>query len=366
MSELNAANAKLEVAQQELYRLSERANSVSQRLLEHRAAVLSFSMRSLEKKAAMAAGNANSTDTDSESSTELAGEMSPASTAATSLSMAAPRKFDGAHLYAGHADAIVPTTLTSPRASANSEIRLKQAGEAVEAGKKRIVELEREMEMLGLEKAELELAKGLELQTALERIARLQGEIQKGDGLSTQLEEERRRWDMDKRELEDRLRNAEKGPSMDREREETIIQLRAEVLSKESENRRLLDEKKAWEAEKESLRRSLTEYQTGATEEVIVAREALRALCRQNKVVPPQGDTRLITFIQAMEGHLATFDAAKDQMMEGKESLLNQLEEARREREEARKETRAMETRLKVGVETVLFLSCLKGLLTEA
>ncbi|KAG8882651.1 hypothetical protein FRB97_007997 [Tulasnella sp. 331] len=364
MEQLQAANLKLELAQQELIRLSDRANVLNQRLLEHRAGILSFSMRNLEKRAAaMASGRGRSgstDDTESEgSSTELGGEMSPASTAATSLSMAPPRKFDGAHLFAGHADAVIPSSISSPRATGTStremEHRLKQAQEAVEQGKKQIMELEREVDMLGGEKAEIETGMGRELEAARDTIGRLEKEMKEFANLSIQVaqfQDQRREWEREKEDMEDRLRSAQDAVPVQQARsaeaEDALIQLRAEVLSKDSENRRLLEERKAWEKEKESLRKSLSDYQAGATEELIVAREALRSMCRHNKIAGmPQNDAKLITFVQALEGHLATFDQAKDQMIGNREGLLNQLEEARKEREDARREARTLETRLK-------------------
>ncbi|KAG9015516.1 hypothetical protein FRB94_000121 [Tulasnella sp. JGI-2019a] len=368
IQQLQAANQKLEMAQQELFRVSDRANQLTQRLLEHRAGVLSFNMRSLEKRAAvLTSGNGagrlsgSTDDTESEgSSTELGGEMSPASTAATSLSIAPPRKFDGAHLFAGHADAVVPGSLANSRAMGMASVRamehrLKQAQEAMEEGKKHITELEREVDMLGGEKAEMEMKMGRELTAARETIGKLEHEMENFAALTMQVahfEDQRREWERDKRDMEGRLRAAEQALPIQQaksvETEEALIQLRAEVLSKDSENKRLLEERKAWEKEKESLRQSLIEYQAGATEELIVAREALRSMCRHNKVVDmPQNDAKLIDFVQALEGHISTFDQAKDEMVGSREGLLNQLEDARKEREDARKEARALETRLK-------------------
>ncbi|KAG9042037.1 hypothetical protein FS837_011428 [Tulasnella sp. UAMH 9824] len=361
LESLNAANRKVELAQQEFQRLSDRANDISRRLLEHRAGVLSFSVKSLEKKAAVLAGAApHHADTDSESSHGTGfsnGEMSPASTTATSLSIA-NKKFDGAHFFAGHAEAITPG-MNSPARVKELEEKLRQADAAVASMKKRQTELMRDLDILGLEKTEVETHMSLELQTAEERVTELEAEVQKVPDLEAQLdqlEEARRGWEKDKRDLEDRLRMAEERGlaavaeatgNRNAEVEETMIQLRAELMAKDSENKRLLDEKRAIEEEKNSLRQSLTEHQAGATQEVIVAREALRAMCRANRVVTPLGETGLLPLIQSLEAHLSTFDQAKEQMMESRERLNAELEEARREREDARREAREMETRLK-------------------
>lgn len=57
--QLDTANRKLEAAQKELWRMSERAGEVQRKLLEHRAGVLSHSVRALERKN----GTADNSDT---------------------------------------------------------------------------------------------------------------------------------------------------------------------------------------------------------------------------------------------------------------------------------------------------------------
>lgn len=353
--QLATANRKVEAAQQELFRLSERANELSRRLLEHRAGVLSFSVRSLEKKAAAAAGAPAMADTDSESSTGLSGEMSPASTTATSLSVAPHRKFDGAHFFAGHADAIAPLTV-SPARTRELEEKLKQADNALESMRKQYAEVERELEMLTLEKTQVETTMGLELQAAEEKISHLQLEVNNAAQMVDRIEEledAREAWERERRDLEDRAEAAESSQGRNAETEEAMLQLRAELMAKDAENKRLLEERRAWEAEKDSLRRSLTEYQAGATEELIAAREALRSMCRHNRLSMPANDAKLSTYITALEEHLAGFDDQKDELKEARERLNAELEDARREREEARKETRAVEAKYKVRSRTL-------------
>ena len=48
--QLNTANARVDSAQKEYWKISNRANKVHKKLMEHRAGVLSFSVRSMEKK----------------------------------------------------------------------------------------------------------------------------------------------------------------------------------------------------------------------------------------------------------------------------------------------------------------------------
>ena len=97
-SALENAERKVAAAQTELWRLQERAANIDRRLLEHRAGVLGAALAEVER--AQAKEHSNST-LDSDSSFR-----SPLSSS-SSLAVTTP-KFDGAHFFAGHEDAIVP------------------------------------------------------------------------------------------------------------------------------------------------------------------------------------------------------------------------------------------------------------------
>ncbi len=97
-SALETAERKVAAAQTELWRLQERAANISQRLLEHRAGVLGAALAETERTQAMEL-NISVADMDS-------GFRSPLSSA-SSLAVTTP-KFDRAHFFAGHEDAIVP------------------------------------------------------------------------------------------------------------------------------------------------------------------------------------------------------------------------------------------------------------------
>lgn len=97
-SALEIAERKVAAAQTELWRLQERAANIDRRLLEHRAGVLGAALAEAERAQAKEHNNFNP-DTDS-------GFRSPLSSA-SSLAVTTP-KFDGAHFFAGHEDAIVP------------------------------------------------------------------------------------------------------------------------------------------------------------------------------------------------------------------------------------------------------------------
>ena len=108
--QVEAGNRKIESVQADLWRISERANGVQRRLLEHRAAVLSHSVRSLEKKIAPPDGDST---TSGYTSPSRSSQMSPTSSSVTSMTTVSSKgRFE--HFFAGHSDAVVPHPLRHP------------------------------------------------------------------------------------------------------------------------------------------------------------------------------------------------------------------------------------------------------------
>jgi hypothetical protein len=101
-SALETAERKVAAAQTELWRLQERAANIDRRLLEHRAGVLGAALAEAERAQAKEQNNSSVLDTDSSFRSPLS--------SSSSLAVATP-KFDGAHFFAGHEDAIVPRKL---------------------------------------------------------------------------------------------------------------------------------------------------------------------------------------------------------------------------------------------------------------
>lgn len=169
--QLDAASVRVDSAQRDLSQVSSRASDVHRRLMEHRAAVLSFSVRSLERKIA-----GDDSGYESSNRSTLLSPPLPASPAG---------RFDGAHFFAGHADAVVPKRHLSADAAAAElailEDRLRAAqAEAV----KKESDMLRELSMVQLEKQEVETLMGMDLQAAEETIAALEKEIPRLESLT--------------------------------------------------------------------------------------------------------------------------------------------------------------------------------------
>ncbi|KAJ7498464.1 Up-regulated during septation-domain-containing protein [Mycena latifolia] len=354
--QLEAANKRVEAAERELQRVSGRANDIQKRLLEHRAGVLSFSVRSMERKMAPPEGN-----TDSGYNTPSGTQRSPtgSSVSGTASQAAAKPRFDGAHLFAGHADSVVPTGKgPAPAAVLELEEKLARATEALAASSAKQGELARELAAARAEKEAVESARDEEMRSAQDTIAALERELPRLEGMNEEMqtlahekaawaeeraalvreqEAERAAWDRDKAALED-------------ERLEDLTR-----LQDETERLRGVDVA--------ALQRVQSELEEGAS--------ALRALVKTYGIPMFSRDPTLPSFVTALGSHLqqlatkvethrtaqAEWEVLRRKLeddvrggLDKREALFREVEEARKEREEARKEIRAIELRIKTDV----------------
>ena len=179
--QLEAANRKVETAQKELWRISERSNDVKRKLMEHRTGVLSLSLRNLETKVA---GDAD----EGYSSSFRGSQMSP-TTSETSYS-SSRAKFEGPHLFAGHENAIQPTSprkLPSAGELQQLEEKLKSVSEQLQSAIKSRNETCRELAHVKLEKDQVETSLGLEIQALEERCDKIKRERSDVQILESQL-----------------------------------------------------------------------------------------------------------------------------------------------------------------------------------
>lgn len=210
--QLDTANKKVEVAQRELWRVSDRYNEVQRKLLEHRAGVLSRSVRNLEKQSTPT----EDTATSGYSTPNRSSQMSPVTASSvTSIQSASSKgRFDGAHLFAGHADAIGPIPRTPSRTvngSAELEEKLQSASAALEAATAKQTEMEQELSLLRLEKEQVETSLGLELHGAEDTIKSLEQRVAKMESIEDQLQalsEEQALWAQEHAELDQTRREA--------------------------------------------------------------------------------------------------------------------------------------------------------------
>ncbi|KAJ8087043.1 hypothetical protein PM082_005868 [Marasmius tenuissimus] len=313
--QLEAANKRVDAAQKELWRLSERANEVHRKLVEHRAGVLSWSVKNMEKKvnpvmngtgkgkASMNGINSGDSGYDS--------PMSPASTT-SSLNGNGNATFDGFHFFAGHANATVPSSRDiKDHASLTAEVsslesKLKAATASLAEATKKQGEMARELSMLRLEKEEVETMMSMDLQNAEETIAALEKELPALESLETELEtlrEEKTRWEREREDWE--VENERRGAEGEKV-EQAVVQ------HKDEEIRRLKAEQEELHRELERMQEDREALLRKAGEEIDEGVDAIQDIVQKHSI--PTVFTRrdsstsyamLLAMVDAIDNHLA-------------------------------------------------------------
>ncbi|KAF7332435.1 hypothetical protein MKEN_00125400 [Mycena kentingensis (nom. inval.)] len=339
--QLEAANKRVEVTERELARITQRTNEVTKRLLEHRAGVLSYSVRAMERKMAP------ETNVDSGYNTPSGTLRSPTGSSGSASVSQKPR-FDGAHFFAGHAETVVPSSRTAtPAVVTELEEKLAKATEALALSSAKQMDLARELAAALAEKE-------IEATRAQETIAALEREGAEGEELEREREaweEERGGWEEERAGWEEERAGWERErTNMEEERLEDLARLQEET---------------------ERLRGADASALKQAREDVEEGASALRELVRTYNVPMFSRDPTIPVLASSLASHLQSlatkaealtaaqteWEAARRKLEEDvrigldkREALSREVEEARREREEARKEARIAELRVKTDI----------------
>jgi hypothetical protein len=290
--QLESANRRVEVAQRELWRVSQRSNEVHKKLLEHRAGILGFSVRNLEKMASPPPPNG--TDESGYSTPNRSSQMSPTSSV-TSASTSSRARFDGAHLFAGHVDAVVPKIPKGSLSVSALEEKLRTATQAMNAATQRQAEMARELSHLRLEKEQVETTMGMELQNAEDTIRSL--EKGRSEGLDKQLEElkrEKTAWDREREILESRLEVLD-------ETSGEVTQMKQLLAdAKEKSRAEIREIRVQWEADKAQWQKE----NTRDGQELEGGVKALRTLAATHAIPVMSGNASLVGIIDSVGMHL--------------------------------------------------------------
>jgi hypothetical protein len=399
--QLETAERKVDLAQKEYWRVSERANEIDSQLVRHRAAVLALSVRSMEEKM---------------NPLQLPNSIDPTASRNRTLSPASPilpvspatARFDGAHLFAGHAAAVSPLSTRPPSQLDITvlEAKLKAATDALSTASKKQAEMTRELSMLRLEKEETQTTMDIELQSAQDTIASLEAqlvELKAGPSKDSLDQEEARSKEMESvlsakddviRSLQKRVGDAVVAGASHGEASARLVQVQEdhakELMVRDAEKRDLMSalemEKLSWsrlQSNMETEHASRTEalsleiqelrsHQEDAINEtnaqVDEASSALRQLLQTHNIVVTSLTPTLLSLVAATETHLAALASKveshaqetesweimrrklQDDIQAGldkRQDLAREVEEARHEREEARRELRLLEQRNK-------------------
>lgn len=378
---LEAANQKVQNAQTELSKLSDRHSDVQRRLLEHRSAVLSYSLNRMEAmlkpKAAETSGRTTPANLNSNANI-YGGELSPTS-AVTSMSLNSRAKFEGPHFFAGHADAAVPR-------GSSSRAQLSALEEQLAATRAEEEELKQEVARLLAAQNEAESNWSLKLSEAEDSIGELRSQLSDADASGRrvkELEYEKEEWQSQRTKFERQLAERERSNTLQSDlvkKDEEIEELRV-MLEQERQERE--DERHAWEDEKmedlarlqqemDDLRAKDAEAARSADVELDMVSERLQAVIRTHSIqlsASQRRDMSTMALVNALGSHLDSqkehnrtqsrdkeeWESTKRRLeadlatsLERRDKLLQEVEQAREERETARKEIRILEDRLRV------------------
>ncbi|KAL4081413.1 Up-regulated during septation-domain-containing protein [Scleroderma yunnanense] len=396
--QLEAAERKVAVVQKEYWRISERTSEVHRKLLEHCTGILGYSVQKIEKRINPL------TNVSSEFSVSGVTTPNRASTVSSVPSHAASSKarFEGAHLFAGHADAQVPRLPPSTSGVAALEAKLRAATESLNAANKQQAEMARELQQLQLEREQLQSTTDAEMQRANETVAALEKELPRFEELQAkynELDKERSKWEEDQAKLTAREREVERlerrlevleeksGETSEMEKMLTDIQRKAdsEMQQKEEDisalGRQIMEAREQWEAEKESMEENRLaevgvlqeELETlrismAARAELDEAVDALHELMRQHDIQHSADDRSLQTSLASLNIHLEKLSEVQDNhrmaqgeweverkrleselraQYEARETACADRERLRRERDEAKREITEMDSRIR-------------------
>ncbi|KZV66084.1 hypothetical protein PENSPDRAFT_755949, partial [Peniophora sp. CONT] len=214
---LAAAEARVDAAQRALWKLKEASGDLGVRIVQHQAAVLGATVRELEEAA-------NPDALDAGFGASLGGSASPLMSPSSNASSTAQSRFDGPHLFAGHARALAPK---APRARLGTQ------------------------ELAALESAAAELTQTREeMRIIVDELNRARDDL-------AAMEEERARWEEERAAvLRERDGWEDERATWDDERarwEDERVQVDEELAGRDEERARLDEERAAWDAERANL-----------------------------------------------------------------------------------------------------------------
>lgn len=357
------ANAKAEAAQRELLKATERAATIDRRLLEHRAAVLAHTVRTIEERSRQTQSTEAGDSSDNGTlGTTISGELSPVSTAPTSLSVSSRTKFEGPHLFAGHSDAILPSLprpLPTWKELDTLQEQLRSATEAAEVAKVQAAEYMRELSVLKLDQVELESKANVEMQRSEETITKLEKDLLGMREMHSEIQGLRAAMEAMERE------NATLTQTL-RQRSTAMATLGIRPGSSASSwSPSPLD---SWDEDIAALREELLLARQAAaslskqsSEELETGRSTLADVARSLNIVLPGSISTIPALAAALATHVSGLQGRVDQHarsqshwdaerlrlenelkggMETQRRLLSDVEEARRDRDELRSQLR--------------------------
>lgn len=351
--QVDTANSKVESVQKDVWVLSEQVNEIRRRLMEHRASVLTYSLKRLEKSH------------HSTLSPMVNGSSLPSVTSSPSdpKSSSVHTRFE--HFFAGHSDSVVPQPLKKPPSDedlATLEEKLNAVTRELTQASKQQADLARDLSLLRMEKEQLQTTLEMELQAAEAQASSLGSELVQYKGEVEELRRQQEDLESTKVELEERKEQIE---SLQQQLEAADLlsgeasEANKRVMVKEQEFSKLRAEVDAALRAKDleltnannhfELERTRWENELAPTEEVSAI---LWAIVQEHDIpLPNDSETTIPDLAESIsffiENTLNTVRELRDSARERRE-ISNALRESRAEAEALRKEVQYLENQSRV------------------
>lgn len=368
----DSAGTKLDAINSELIQTLEKLFDVDRTLLRHQSAVLGQSIRILEKQSNLDNYPSSSNITEVPTSP---GTHTRSSSSATSSSIRI--KFEGAHLFAGHAHSILPASHLSSRHNQSSdrhhitslEEKLNISNETKKFVEMKLASLEEETRQLRQQNIELGKYHELQLRNATDMIRDLEKRLNESpDPLQIQELQERQRkeWDNERKQWDfdrENWNKLEQSWKLDRQMLDDSIKSQRDMLSslerniedleaiklekdnlnqlfmqKDNELRRINElierDRASWEAERIRLKEEIQQTQNvffdarsneRANEALSELRDILEELVDLHEIPRNPQDTGTLTLMSSVRNHLTLLTARLKSVAEEKGGLEDQI-----------------------------------------
>ncbi|KAJ4465176.1 Up-regulated during septation-domain-containing protein [Lentinula edodes] len=346
--QLETATKRFDETQKEVWRVSQAKSDVSRRLVEHRAGVLSESVRRIEEDKRGDRSNGYGTPTN---------PLSPASSAFS--------------FFAGHPSSAVPNSSSLLPQAAQQQItqleeQLRAATTSLSEASKKQAETTRELNLLRLEKDQVETILGMEVQAAQDKTISLENEVL--PKLETELEHFRRekdyweeerdayqaektRWENERTMLEQMQQAKGGADTILAEVRQNLLDMQQQLDAKEGELRQLQTQLSQSQSQLSQTQLQLSQLEQShaeVTEDLDSGRAFVQTLVQTHAIVLFSRDPSLKGLLSAIGTHL---EGLSNKLLSTEQTSAQRDAELRQRESEWEAQKRRLEEDVRMGLD---------------
>ncbi|KAF8827154.1 Up-regulated during septation-domain-containing protein [Lentinula edodes] len=346
--QLETATKRFDETQKEVWRVSQAKSDVSRRLVEHRAGVLSESVRRNEEDKRGDTSNGYGTPTN---------PLSPASSAFS--------------FFAGHPSSAVPNSSSLLPQAAQQQItqleeQLRAATASLSEASKKQAETTRELNLLRLEKDQVETILGMEVQAAQDKTISLENEVL--PKLETELENfkrekdywdeerdayqaEKMRWENERAMLQQMQQAKGGADAMLAEVRQNLLDMQQQLDAKEGELRQLQTQLSQSQSQLSQTQLQLSQLEQShaeVTEDLDSGRAFVQTLVQTHAIVLFSRDPSLKGLLSAIGTHL---EGLSNKLLSTEQTSAQRDAELRQRESEWEAQKRRLEEDVRMGLD---------------